>query len=193
MLNELWLDTDPGFYDWMAWALLEADPAVRLHGVSVVAGNAPLPQVLANARRIHALRGWRTPLFAGADKPLMQPQVTAQDALGVQGLRSTGAALPGAESPLAAAHGVDATIETVTLLNDLCFFAPSALASESFAWRADDDSQVKANFTNGPRIVQATLVFGVDGDLVNFLSEDRSAVQPDRWFKHVRSSAPMRE
>jgi hypothetical protein len=26
-----------------------------------------------------ALHGWRTPLFVGADKPLMQPQVTAQD------------------------------------------------------------------------------------------------------------------
>ena len=31
--KEIWLDTDPGFDDWFAWALLEADPAVRLHGV----------------------------------------------------------------------------------------------------------------------------------------------------------------
>jgi len=30
-------------------------------------------------------------------------------------------ALPGVESPLAVAHGVDAMIQTVTLLNDLCF------------------------------------------------------------------------
>ncbi|MFO1298523.1 MAG: nucleoside hydrolase, partial [Rubrivivax sp.] len=108
-----WLDTDPGFDDWFAWALLEADPAVRLHGVSVVAGNAPLPLVLSNAQRIHALHGWRTPLWAGADRPLVQKQVTAQDILGSTGLRTSGAALPEAATPLQGGHGVDAMIDCV--------------------------------------------------------------------------------
>jgi inosine-uridine nucleoside N-ribohydrolase len=26
---DLWFDTDPGFDDWMAWALLEAEPTFR--------------------------------------------------------------------------------------------------------------------------------------------------------------------
>ena len=78
-MREIWLDTDPGFDDWMAWALLEADPGVKLHGVSVVAGNAPLPLVLSNAQRIHALHGWATPMWAGAAQPIRQSQVTAQD------------------------------------------------------------------------------------------------------------------
>ncbi|MBL8289766.1 MAG: nucleoside hydrolase [Rubrivivax sp.] len=111
--KEIWLDTDPGFDDWFAWALLEADPAVRLHGVSVVAGNAPLPLVLANAQRIHALHGWQTPLWAGAERPLVQKQVTAQDILGSTGLRTSGAALPEAATPLQAGHGVDAMIDSV--------------------------------------------------------------------------------
>lgn len=112
-MKDIWLDTDPGFDDWMAWALLEADPDVRLHGVSVVAGNAPLPTVLHNARRIHALHGWTTPLYAGCAQPLVQPQVTAQDVLGVAGLRSTGATLPAAASTLQHGHGVDALIDCV--------------------------------------------------------------------------------
>lgn len=112
-VREIWLDTDPGFDDWFAWALLEGDPGVRVHGVSVVAGNAPLPVVLGNARRIHALHGWRTPLWAGADRPLVQPQVTAQDVLGAQGLQTSGAALPTGESPLQPGHGVDAMIDCV--------------------------------------------------------------------------------
>jgi purine nucleosidase len=112
-MKDIWLDTDPGFDDWMAWALLEADPGVRLHGVSVVAGNAPLPVVLNNARRIHALHGWSTPLYVGCDKPLVQKQVTAQDVLGSIGLRTTGATLPLTESPLTPGDGVDAMIDCV--------------------------------------------------------------------------------
>ena len=112
-MKDIWLDTDPGFDDWMAWALLEADPGVRLHGVSVVAGNAPLPTVLSNAQRMHALHVWATPLYAGCAQPLVQPQVTAQDVLGVAGMRSTGAALPLQASPLQPGHGVDALIRCV--------------------------------------------------------------------------------
>jgi purine nucleosidase len=112
-VREIWLDTDPGFDDWFAWALLECDPGVKVHGVSVVAGNAPLPLVLSNARRIHALHGWRTPLWAGAERPLVQAQVTAQDVLGVQGMHTNGAALPEAASALQPGHGVDAMIECV--------------------------------------------------------------------------------
>jgi len=112
-MTEIWLDTDPGFDDWFAWALLEADPSVKVHGVSVVAGNAPLPVVLSNAQRLHALHGWQTPMWAGAERPLVQPQVTAQDVLGLQGLETAGAPLPDAASALQPGHGVDAMIDRV--------------------------------------------------------------------------------
>jgi purine nucleosidase len=111
--RDVWLDTDPGFDDWFAWALLEADPDVRLHGVSVVAGNAPLPMVLSNAQRIHALHGWDTPVWAGAARPLAQTQVTAQDVLGTLGMRTSGTELPAAASALQPGHGVDALIDCV--------------------------------------------------------------------------------
>jgi len=91
---EVWLDTDPGFDDWMAWALLEADPRVDVLGVGVVAGNAPLSTTLDNALRIRALHGWTTPVHAGCERPLVQPPLTAQDVLGPQAMATSGRTLP---------------------------------------------------------------------------------------------------
>jgi purine nucleosidase len=120
---DLWYDTDPGFDDWMAWALIEAEPSFRLHGVSVVAGNAPLAVTWANAQAIKALHGFDTPLYAGCDRALAQPAVTAQDVLGPMGMATTGPLLPmlppsppspAAPPPGAAAvHGVHALIDCV--------------------------------------------------------------------------------
>ena len=113
MTRKLWLDTDPGFDDWMAWALLEADPQFELLGISVVAGNAPLPVTLANALAIRALHGFTTPVFAGCARPLAQPQSTAQDVLGAHGMRSTGPLLPPCAQGLAPGHGVQALVDAV--------------------------------------------------------------------------------
>ena len=114
---DLWLDTDPGFDDWMAWllieSLIESMPQWRLHGVSVVAGNAPLSITQPNALRIKAFHGFETPVYTGCDRPLAQPQVTAQDVLGLHGMETTGAALPEAQATLARGHGVTALIDTV--------------------------------------------------------------------------------
>lgn len=110
---DLWLDTDPGFDDWMAWLLMESVPGWRLHGVSVVAGNAPLETTLANALAIQALHGFTTPVHAGCDRPLAQMQVTAQDVLGAAGMTSTGRMLPAAHTSPAPGHGVTALIDAV--------------------------------------------------------------------------------
>lgn len=113
LAHELWLDTDPGFDDWMAWLLIEALPGFRLHGVSVVAGNAPLPITQANALRIKHLHGFATPVYAGCDRPLAQAQTTAQNVLGHEGMESSGQRLGTAQATLHAAHGVQALIDTV--------------------------------------------------------------------------------
>ncbi len=110
---DLWYDTDPGFDDWMAWALLEAEPRFQLHGVSVVAGNAPLGITLSNALAIKALHGFETPVYAGCDRPLAQPPVTAQNVLGALGMETTGPMLPPAATQPALGHGVLAMIDAV--------------------------------------------------------------------------------
>lgn len=112
-MQEIWLDTDPGFDDWMAWALLEAEPSFRLHGVGVVAGNAPLERTLANALAIKAWHGFETPVYAGCARPLSQPQTTAQNVLGAHGMETTGALLPEVTAAPEPLHAVQAFIDTV--------------------------------------------------------------------------------
>jgi hypothetical protein len=90
-------------------------------------------------------------------------------------------------------QGTDlARTETVTLLNDLCFLAPSALAGPQFAWQTVDDQQAQLTFTCGPHTVHATLVFDGNGDLVDFLSDDRGETQSDGTPQRLRWSTPMR-
>lgn len=76
--------------------------------------------------------------------------------------------------------------ETVTVLNDLCAFAPGALVDERLAWRPIDDRSAAVTFTNGTRQVSATLIFGADDQLVDFWSDDRPDTSsgkpvPMRW------------
>ena len=83
-------------------------------------------------------------------------------------------------------------VETVTVLNDLCFMAPGSLADARLTWRAIDDRTAGVSFTNGPYTVTATLVFNERDELVDFWSDDRSetgpgAPPPMRW------STPMGE
>ena len=111
--RRVWLDTDPGFDDWMAWALLEAHPGIELLGVSVVSGNAPLGITLRNALQIRAFHGWRTPVHAGADRPLAQAVVTAQDVLGDQALASVGRHLPSTDAQPDSHDAVQALIDAV--------------------------------------------------------------------------------
>jgi len=112
-VRDIWLDTDPGFDDWMAWALLEGHPQMNLLGVSVVAGNAPLSQTLTNALSIRAFHGWRTPVHAGADRPLAQPVVTAQDVLGSKALATVGRVIPDTAARADSQQGVQALIDAV--------------------------------------------------------------------------------
>jgi purine nucleosidase len=112
-VRDIWLDTDPGFDDWMAWALLEGHPQMNLLGVSVVAGNAPLSQTLTNALSIRAFHGWRTPVHAGADRPLAQPVVTAQDVLGSKALATVGRVIPDTPARADSQQGVQALIDAV--------------------------------------------------------------------------------
>lgn len=63
--------------------------------------------------------------------------------------------------------------ETVTLFNDMCFMAPASLIDSNIEWKEIDDLTVDARFSNGNIIITATLYFNEEGELVNFLSNDR--------------------
>ena len=93
-MRPVWLDTDPGFDDWLAMLMLAAHPGLRWLGISVVAGNAPLDVTLANALRIRHHYGLKVPIHRGSAAPLADALQTAQHVLGPQGMRTTGEPLP---------------------------------------------------------------------------------------------------
>ncbi|MBN8611385.1 MAG: hypothetical protein J0L92_12400 [Deltaproteobacteria bacterium] len=77
--------------------------------------------------------------------------------------------------------------ETVTLLNDMCVLAPSTLAGPNLVWEPGTDrDRARVAFTNAGHTVRAELVFDDDGDLVDFVSDDRArseggALTRKRW------------
>jgi hypothetical protein len=95
--------------------------------------------------------------------------------------------------PLADASGADATqAETVTLLNDLCLFAPGALADDAIRWTPIDAHTARADYTLGPNTVSAVLHFNRDGELVDFVSDDRLMASADGTrFERARWSTPV--
>jgi len=81
--------------------------------------------------------------------------------------------------------------ETVTLFNDLCVLAPAALVDAPIAWEADG-GRVRGTYTNGGHTVSAELVFDADGDLVDFVSDDRLRSSADgKAFTPMRWSTPL--
>lgn len=81
--------------------------------------------------------------------------------------------------------------ETVTILNDMCLFAPGCLTDNRLQWQETSPLSAQVVFTNGPYTVSALLYFNEKGELVNFVSEDRGALQDDGTLKKVRWSTPV--
>lgn len=102
------------------------------------------------------------------------------------------ARLLGAVPLVASAGPVMRRSETVTLLNDLCFLAPGHLLDPAIEWEAVDAQRARLRYTRGSETVSALLVFGAEGQLVDFLSDDRSRSVGAR-FESMRWSTPLSE
>jgi len=95
--------------------------------------------------------------------------------------------------PMVNAAGPDMDrAETVTLFNDLCILAPAALIDAPITWQPLDDHRVRGTFTNGAQTVRADLTFD-DGDLVDFVSDDRMSTSSDGSLVPQRWSTPVRD
>ena len=110
--QSLIIDTDPGQDDAVAILLALASPEIHLLGITAVAGNVPLALTEVNVRKVCDLAG-RTdmPVFAGLDRPLVRPLITAEHVHGKTGL--DGPDLPDPQTPLQDQHAVDFIIETL--------------------------------------------------------------------------------
>jgi deazaflavin-dependent oxidoreductase (nitroreductase family) len=83
--------------------------------------------------------------------------------------------------------------ETVTVFNDLCVMAPGALVDMPIRWEELDDRHVRGWFTHRTHTVSAVLTFDADGDLTDFVSDDRLRASPNgKTFTQQRWSTPVR-
>lgn len=141
------IDTDPGQDDAVAILLALASPEeIEVLGITAVAGNVPLSLTESNARRVCELAGHpEVKVFAGCDRPMGRPLVTAEHVHGETGLN--GPTLPDPTMPLQAQHGVDFIIET--LRNEaagtitLCPLGPLTNIATAFEKAPDIVAKVK--------------------------------------------------
>ena len=82
--------------------------------------------------------------------------------------------------------------ETVTLMNDILVMAPAAVLDLPFTWTSAGERSLAATFTNAGNTVSATLTFDAAGDLVGFLSNDRTQ-EDAKASRNVPWSTPISE
>ena len=111
------IDTDPGQDDAIAILLALASAELEVLGITCVSGNVPLSLTTRNALLICELAGRvDMSVFAGCDRPMVRPLVTAEAVHGNTGLDG-----PEWDEPtmsLSAVHAVDWMIETLMGSND---------------------------------------------------------------------------
>ena len=107
------IDTDPGQDDAAAIMLALGSPEeLDVLGITTVAGNVPLALTSKNARIVCDFSGKTdVKVYAGCDRPLKRPLVTAEYVHGATGL--DGPELHEPVTPLQPEHGVDFIIETL--------------------------------------------------------------------------------
>ncbi len=86
----VWIDLDTGVDDAIALmcaCALEAGGKLAIKGVSAVSGNVPLTRTFENCRDVLSMCGRSDiPVYAGADRPLIEEPVNAVGAHGADGL-----------------------------------------------------------------------------------------------------------
>jgi hypothetical protein len=80
--------------------------------------------------------------------------------------------------------------ETVTLMNDIVVMAPAAVLDLPFTWETIGERSLLATFTNAGNTVSASLTFDTAGDLVGFLSNDRTQ-EDAQGSRNVPWSTPI--
>ncbi|WP_084164227.1 nucleoside hydrolase [Skermanella stibiiresistens] len=122
------IDTDPGQDDAVALLLALAAPEeLEILGITVVAGNVPLPLTVRNTLKICELAGKpEIPVYAGCARPMMRRSVTAEQVHGKTGL--DGPDLPEPVMRVRPGHGVDFMVDTLMAAHDasvtLCMLGP---------------------------------------------------------------------
>ncbi len=81
--------------------------------------------------------------------------------------------------------------DTVTFFNDMCCLAPATLIDPRISWLDAGNGHVTAIFKNDDVAISASLLFNDRHELVNFVSEDRPALQNNGQFQQIPWSTPL--
>jgi hypothetical protein len=81
--------------------------------------------------------------------------------------------------------------ETVTFFNDMCCMAPGSLLDDRIEWLGTEGNVVRAAFTNNAVRITAWLYFNDEGALVNFVSDDRWAIEEGGKLSQIRWETPI--
>ncbi|MBB2832628.1 UNVERIFIED_ORG: inosine-uridine nucleoside N-ribohydrolase [Rhizobium esperanzae] len=157
----VWIDTDMGFDD-IAAILVVAQSEYEIDGVSLVFGNAPLPQVRKNAAGAASAFGWTFPIHTGRAMPVLGKLETAQAILGETGIPTIGKSLP--EAAALGESGAFAALcrwlegdgpHRILALGPLTNIAAVVLARPDLAARIDDLVWMGGGITSGNHTASA--------------------------------------
>ena len=110
-MSTFWIDTDTASDDAVAILMALRWPDAQVAGISVVSGNVGLAQGSVNARYTVELCGASTPVYEGADRPLVRQPADALFFHGPDGMG--GMNYPAPRAVARPEHGVDALIDCV--------------------------------------------------------------------------------
>ena len=99
------IDVDTGFDDALALLLALRSPQLDVRGITCVAGNQRLPQVVVNTLKIVEVAGASTPVAAGMDRPLLESMRTPLALHGADGMADLD--LPAPRRTVEAEHAVE--------------------------------------------------------------------------------------
>lgn len=81
--------------------------------------------------------------------------------------------------------------DTITLLNDMCLFAPATLIDKRISWEQIDDNTVNAILKTEYCTVTATLYFNQKSELIKFVSKDRYYSNSDDTYQKKQWTTPF--
>ncbi|WP_034385125.1 nucleoside hydrolase [Deinococcus sp. YIM 77859] len=133
------LDGDPGLDDAVAWLLAFASPdELDVLALTTVHGNVGLDLTTHNAGVTLALAGADVPVYAGADRPLVRPALTAAQVHGESGLPARH--LPRPRRGPEAEHAVNFIVKVVRERpGELTLVATGPLTNLALAFRLAPD------------------------------------------------------
>ncbi len=212
-MRKFLIDTDTASDDAVAMCMALKHPDVDVVGFTVVAGNVPLDQAVQNALYTVELCGADTPVYVGADRPMLRDLGTAQDVHGEDGMGDIGLPLTGrtpAEgwAPQVIIDTIRANPGEITLvpIGPLTNVAIALLMAPDIAEKVERvvvmggtgetgpgniSPTAEFNFWVDPEAVRVVLRSGMPLEFVGWDVSIKSAVVTNERQEHLRTLGPL--